>query len=381
MRIRRTYKFRLYAHKRNRHLHEQIDVAGLIYNHCIALQRRYYRLFDRYISKTRMQSHITKLRRRNPEWQQLGSQAVQQIVERVDNAYQRFFRWAKTREGPRCSPPHFKKVRKYSSFTLKQAGWKLLEGNRIEIGNVVYRFVKSRQVEGQIKTVTVKRDSLGKMYVCFSVIQEQAQPDEVATGKIGGFDFGLKTFLVDHGGNEYLSPQFLQAELDELRQASRSTSSKRKGSNNWHKARLDLARKHERVANKRRDAHFKLAHRLLDQFDVLVFEDLNLKAMQRLWGRKVSDLGFAEFLSIVKHVAAKRGKRVIKLDRFEPTSQRCSQCGYRQPMPLRKRTFHCGCCGLVLGRDHNAARNVFRVGASTLGLEGIRLQQNGAALA
>ena len=373
LRTRRTYKYRLYTHKRNRHLHEQINVAGVIFNHCVALQRRYYRMFGGYIGKTRLQSHIARLRRNNPEWQKLGSQAVQQIVERLDNAYQRFFKWVKTRQPPRYSPPRFKKVSKYSSFTLKQAGWKLLEGNQIKIGDVVYRFVKSREMEGQIKTVTVKRNSLGKMYVCFSLVQEQPQPKRATTGKIGGFDFGLKTFLVDHEDGEYLSPQFLKAELANLRQASRKLSSKRKGSNNRRKARVNLALKHETVSNKRRDSHFKLSHRLLDNFDVLVFEDLHIRAMQRLWGRKVSDLGFADFVSILEHLAAKRGKRVLKTDCFEPTSQVCSECENRQPIPLRQRTFECGSCGLVLDRDHNAARNIYRVGASTLGLDGVKL--------
>lgn len=381
LKTRRTYKYRLYTHKRNRHLHERINVAGLIYNHCVAIQRRYYRIYGGYIGRARLQSHIAKLRKHNCEWQKLGSQAVQQIVERVDNAYQRFFKWAKTRQGLRSSPPHFKKVRKYPSFTLKQAGWKLFEGDKIKIGNVIYRFVKSREIEGQIKTVTIKRNSLGKLYLCFSLIQEQPQINEAATGKIGGFDFGLKRFLVDHKGNEYLNPQFLKSELANLKQASRKLSSKRKGSNNRRKARLNLARKHEKVANKRRDQQFKLAHRLLDQFDVLVFEDLNIKAMQRLWGRKVSDLGFADFVSILEYLSRKGGKRVLKLNRFEPTTQVCSGCGQRQPMPLRERTYRCGCCGLKLDRDHNAARNIYRVGASTLGLEGVRLPPVGATLA
>jgi len=380
LKIRSTYKYRLYTHKRNRHLHEQINVAGLVYNHCVALQRRYYRLYGGYIGKVRLQSHIAKLRRRNPVWQKLGSQAVQQIVERVDNAYQRFFKWVKTRQGPPCSPPRFKRVRKYPSFTLKQAGWKLLEIDQIKIGNVVYRFVKSREIEGQVKTVTIKRNSLSKMYVCFSLVQEQPQPKPVTTGKIGGFDFGLKTFLVDHEGSEYLSPEFLKSELVNMKQASRKLSSKRKGSSNRRKARLNLARKHDKITNKRRDQHFKLAHRLLDRFDVLVFEDLNLKGMQRLWGRKVSDLGFADFVSISEYLATKRGKRVLKINRFEPTSQVCSECGHRHPISLWERTYCCCHCGLELDRDHNAARNIFRVGASTLGLDGVRLPPLGATV-
>jgi len=116
---------------------------------------------------------------------------------------------------------------------------------------------------------------------------------------------------------------------------------------------------------------------------VLCFEDLNLKAMQRLWGRKVSDLGFSSYLRIQEHMAEKLGKRVVQIDRYEPSTTRCSECGQRQAMPLRERQFECQnpTCGLVLGRDHNAARNIKRVGASTLRLEGVRQELAPAALA
>ena len=123
-----------------------------------------------------------------------------------------------------------------------------------------------------------------------------------------------------------------------------------------------MRKTHIRVDNKRRDFHFQLAHDLCDKYDVLV-ETLNIDAMKRLWGRKVSDLGFAQFVKIVEWVAFKRGKRVIFLDRWTPTTQTCSNCGERQKLDLKQRTFACGHCGLALGRDHNAAINI-RAGAS-----------------
>jgi putative transposase len=100
---------------------------------------------------------------------------------------------------------------------------------------------------------------------------------------------------------------------------------------------------------------------------VLYFEDLNLQGMKALWGRKVSDLGFAQFLSVLEWVAFKRGKRVVKIDRWERTTSQCSnpKCSHVQTMELRDRTFHCEKCGLSLDRDHNAARNIKAVGAST----------------
>ena len=127
----KTLKFKLYHHKRNRFLKRSINAAGVIYNHCIALHRRYYRMFKKHLNCAKLQAHIAKLRKRKPFWQSVGSQAVQDICQRIEKAYQLFFKHHKKR----VRPPGFKKVRKYKSFTLKQAGYKFLGGNRIKIGN------------------------------------------------------------------------------------------------------------------------------------------------------------------------------------------------------------------------------------------------------
>lgn len=378
MKIRKTLKYRLYHNRRNKKLIQQMDIAGIIWNHVTALQRRYYRMFGGYIPKYRMMKHIAKLRNGSRcEWKLLGSQAVQQIVERHDMAYQRFFEWAKSRRGRRVSPPRFRKVKQYRSFTLKQAGWKYLGGNRLRIGKMVYKFALSRPIEGEIKTVTIKRDTVGRLFVCFSVVQE-VEPTEVSTNKIGGFDFGLKHFLTDDEGRRYQSPEFLRSQLNEIARLNRALAQKQKGSNNREKARRRLAMAHSRLANKRRDHHFKLANRLLTEYDVLCFEDLNIEAMKRLWGRKVSDLGFAEFLSILESLARMRGKRIIKVGRFEPTSQTCSQCGHHQPMPLSERLFECSGCGSIMDRDHNAACNIRSWGINS-GRGGVRRSQTAAS--
>src|SRR5690606_15695349 len=125
-----------------------------------------------------------------------------------------------------------------------------------------------------------------------------------------------------------------------------------------------LSRSHLRIADKRRDFHFKLAHELCKKYDILVFEDLNIAAMKRLWGRKISDLGFSQFLDIVEWVALKQSKIVLKLERFTPTTQLCSACGHRQKLSLSERVFSCSSCDLVLDRDHNAAINIQQAGAS-----------------
>nr|NMF67545.1 transposase [Brasilonema octagenarum UFV-OR1] len=161
----KTLKFKLYEHKRNRYLKQSINAAGVIYNHCIALCRRYYRMWGKHLRSVKLQSHIAKLRKRNPFWQLVGSQAVQDICQRIEKAYQLFFKHNK--KGVR--PPGFKKVKKYKSFTLKQAGYKFLSGNRVKVGNRVYQCWKSREIEGTVKTLTIKRTPLGELFMVIVV--------------------------------------------------------------------------------------------------------------------------------------------------------------------------------------------------------------------
>jgi putative transposase len=195
VRVRRTLKYRPYENRRNRRLHRQIDIAGQIWNHITALQRRYYRMYGGYINMYRMLKYIAKLRNgRRSEWRLLGSQVVQQIVERHDAAYQRFFARAKTKQGRRVSPPRFRKVKRYPSFTLKQSGWKYLGGNKIRIGKMVYKFALSRPVEGEIKTVTIKRDTVERLFICFSGIQD-VEPSGASAHIVGGLRFWVRDFL------------------------------------------------------------------------------------------------------------------------------------------------------------------------------------------
>jgi putative transposase len=379
--VRQTFKYRLYQNRRNRRLHDRINISGIIWNHLVALQRRYYRLTGKYASRYEVQKHIARLRReviRFQHWQLVGSQALQELVERHDKAYQQFFAY-KRGERARHGRPGFKKVKRYKSFTLKQAGWKYEGGNRVWIQGTWYKFSFSRPVEGRIKTVTIKRDNLNNLWVCFSTVREVEVPDlvEASTGNSGGFDFGLKAFLTDHEGRAYHSSQFLKRELNEIARLNRSLSRKVKGSNNWENAKRQLAKAHARIASKRRDAHWKLAYRLCERYDTICLESLNLEGMKRVWGRKVSDLGFGEFVTILKEVALKTGTRIVQVNRWEPTTKRCACCGRMQEMPLAIRVFDCQACGWTCDRDQNAALNILKcgleaAGASAAGLGDVR---------
>jgi len=313
-----------------------------------------------------------------PEWKALGySQGIQQVTDRIYLSYSAFFGWCKKgkSKGERKSPPKFRPFRKYKSFTLKQAGWKLDEKNgKILIGKIWYRYNKSRNIEGIPKTITIKRDNVGEWFIAISCdLGEDFIPEKIAstTGKSAGFDFGLKTFLTSSDGKEHDSNEYLKTHLRELKRKSRNFSKKLGGSKNKIKARKSLARLHRKIANKRKDTHFKLALDLVENYDYLFFEDLNLQGMKKLWGRKVSDYGFSDFLRILEHKACEHGKLLHKIDRFFPSSKLCSCCGnLKDDLSLKDRIYECQ-CGHKTDRDLNAAINIFREGASSLGLDGV----------
>jgi putative transposase len=368
----KTLKFKIYSHKRNKYLKRTINAAGVIYNHCIALHRRYYRMWGKHLNCVKLQKHIAKLRKRNSFWQLVGSQAVQDICQRIDKAYQLFFK----HHNKGVRPPGFKKVKKYKSFTLKQAGYKFLGGNRVKIGNRVYQYWNSREIEGTVKTLTIKRTALGELFMVVVVDGYSTPSITFETGKIAGFDFGLKLFLTCSEGFSIESPLFLKASLATLSVASKRYSKKQKGSNNREQARKQLVRCHEAIANRRRDWQWTLAHRLTDQFDVLCFETLNLKGMQRLWGRKVNDLALGDFLQVLEWVAKKKGKQVIYIDPWYPSSKTCSCCGnVLDELDLSVRRWRCPSCHQVNDRDENAALNIKRVGSSTRGVGDVRQAQ------
>ena len=327
--MRKTFQFKLYQSKRNKYLHHQINIASEIYNHCIALHKQYYRLFGKSLNKYQLQKHLTKLKKREryQYWRHLGSQAIQDITDRIDRAYKLFFNSLKTQR--KISPPTFRKRIKYRSFCLKKAGYKLLEGNRVQINKRIFKYHKSREIDGTIKTLTVKRDPLGDIYLFFSCEVLEVKTTRIMTGKSAGFDFGLKTFLQPSDGSKPInSPEFLKHNIKDVKKASKTLSSKKKGSNNQQRARLNLARVHKRIANRRKDFHFKQTKQLAEKYDYIFFEDLNIRGMQMMWGRKVSDLGLYNFLRIQEYYCQKTGSVIGYVDRWFPYSQLCHICGF-----------------------------------------------------
>lgn len=367
----KTYKFKLYKSKKTKHLDQQINIAASIWNHCIALHRRYYRLYNKSLNRFALDKHITKLkkRKRYQHWKKVGSQCIQDIPARIDKSYKLFF--VNQKAGIRSGPPGFCSFRNYKSVTFKQAGWKLLEGNKIKLNGKTYKFSKSREIEGKVKTVTVKRDKLGAFYLYFACELKDEKIHRITTGKSAGADFGLKTFLTLSDGRKENAPLFFKKNYRAVARANKAVSSKKKGSKNRKKALLNLNRVHQKVFNQRKDYHFKLATRLTRELDYLFLEDLNLSEMKKRFGKKVSDLGFGEFDSILQNQASKNGCIIHHIDRWFPSSRMCGVCGLvNKALTLDQRTWVCN-CGSVHNRDELASNNIFREGASSLGLANV----------
>ncbi|MCD8207540.1 MAG: transposase [Bacteroidales bacterium] len=375
-----AFKYKVYnvGRCKRKKLDGLLYLAAEIYNHAVALKRRYWRLYKRNPKKSEMQAHIAKMKRRcYPEWGKMDSQATQQIVDRIYNGYDLFFKRVAKR------PPKFKNRHKYSSITFKQTGW-ALNGNTFTIRKLGLRipFHRSRAIEGHIQTVTLKRDAVGDWWLFFTVRRETDSHKEAkpTTGKTAGFDFGMRRFLTCDDGTTIEAPRYLKESMSEVRRLSRNLSRKKRGSNNYRKARKEKARLERRIANKRRDFQWKLARDLAESYDTICLETLSLEAMRRRWGRKISDLAFGEFVSILAHACAKHGTRLVFVDRWEPTTKRCSSCGHVMgEMPLKVREWTCPECGARHDRDVSAAINIKTVGASTVAGGAVRRAQAPAA--
>ena len=358
-----TYYFKAYNSKKNKHLHNLINLACLIYNHCIALHKRYYRRYKKYLNIYHLQRHLTKLKKTSKfsHFKLLDAQAIQDITQRIDRAYKLFFKNRKKKK--RWSPPSFKKVKKYKSFTLKQANYKVLEDNYLEIDDIVYRYFKSRDIIGKIKTLTIKRNSLGDIYFYFACESNNSQID-ARTGKSVGIDLGFKTFITLSTGEKIESPEFFKKSLHKIKQLNRNLSRKVKGSNNYKRAKLCLARFHKKISDKRNFFHWKTARSLALKYPLISCEDLCIKSYQRRYGRKTSDLAMSDFLKILTHTCEKLGGHLIKVDRFYASSQLCNNCGYKNPLlkDVRIREWTCPVCGVHHDRDINAGINIDREG-------------------
>ena len=367
--MRKAYKFKLQNQSNIVKIGNMIDDMWQIHLHIMRLDRRYYRIFGKNLSISRLNAHVANLKKTTkPHWKDLPSQVVQDVVLRYGTSREAFFQNIEDRKAGltnrKVGFPKIKPRQKYTSMTFTQAGY-ILEKNRIKINciDTGFSFHKHREIRGLIKTITLKRDRCGDYWICFSCENVDDSEPKPKTGKSAGFDYGNKTFLTSDEGDKIHAPQFLKQSLKTLRSLSKALSRKVVGSNNWWRCVRALARLHRKVARQREDWQWKLATQLCTAFDILCFETLNLDGMKRLWGRKVSDHAFYQFIQILKQKCAKHGKKLEQISQWTATTKPCSDCGYHnQDLSLSDRQWTCPECGSHHDRDINAAINIKRAG-------------------
>jgi putative transposase len=308
------------------------------------------------VSAYDMSRWYTQQRKQNGFWRRVNSSSVQYTFERLDFAFASFFRRCKS--GGKSGYPRFQSKGRFISIQYKYSNGAKLHGDRLYVQHVgKIKITLHREINGTIKRVAVVQEPDGKWYACFIAKQLDHTPSD-STNPPVGIDVGIEKFATLSNGEQVKNPNLLKQELPGLRRRQRSLSRKKKGGSNRKKQRKKVARLHAKIRNKRKDFHYKTALDLVRRFGDIAVEALNIAGMVRngRLSRAISDVGWSQFITILKHKAEEAGVRIHEVNP-NGTSQECSGCGATVKKNLSVRIHECS-CGLVLDRDENAARNI-----------------------
>jgi putative transposase len=344
-------------------LTETVETCRHLYNHALHERKTAYQERGESIGFARQSASLPALKRKSPYLPRVHSQVLQDVLHRVDRAFQAFFRRIKTGETP--GYPRFKGKGWYDSLTYPQWG----NGVKLDSGRLILakigaiRLHKDRPLDGTPKTCTIVRKADGwYASIACEVVVSPLPP----TGKVVGIDVGLESFATLSNGTQIANPRYYRAAERKLKQAQRRLSGRVKGSNRRRKARELLAKAHLKVKRARQDFAHKIARTLVNEYDQIAVEKLNIRGMvrNRPLAKSISDAGWGLFLSILIAKAASAGRVVVEVHPAG-TSQLCAQCGESVPKRLAVRWHSCPYCGCELHRDHNAALNILKKGGGT----------------
>ena len=367
--MRKTFKYRLYPNQQQqRLLDQQLVECCWLYNHLLAQRQAAWEQRQESLRLYDQQAALPGLKVERPALAGVQSQVLQNVAVRIDLAFAAFFR--RLRAGEKPGYPRFRGQGRYDSITFPQVpvGCKLdAETRRLRIANVgQVKIILHRPLEGTPKTATISRSRTGKWYVCFSC--ECAESSSLpATGQPVGIDVGLKTFATLSSGDPIATPRFFRAEEQALAKTQRRLSKAEQGTPERATRRKIVARVHERIAWRRGDFAHQHSRRIVNQYDLIAVEDLSVNRMthHHCLAKSIQDAAWSQFASLLAYKAVWAGRTYVAVNPAY-TSQDCSGCGHRQKLSLADRTYTCPCCGLVLDRDLNAARNILRVGQHSL---------------
>lgn len=364
--VRRSYKFRLYPNvNQTRELEIALETHRRLWNECLSISQMAWEQYSVRVGYFDCCRWFSSQKKNNPFYARLNTSSARRTMRRVENAFLAFFRRVKS--GSKPGHPRFKGVNDSRSIVFVNGDGAKLDRGKLRIQHVgTIRVKLHRAVEGKVKTITLKREA-GKWFAIFSCELPTVEVPENILPPIG-IDVGLQSFLTTSNGNHEPNPRYLKTSLPELRVAQRSVSRKKKGGSNRRKAVVAVQKVHWRVANLRRSHHFQIAHKLILAYGLIAVEGLNIQVMvkSRRFSRAISDVAWGGFLGVLAHKAQKTGAIFVAVNP-KGTSQECSGCGETVPKKLSDRQHDCPCCGLVLDRDVNAAKNILARGLARIG--------------
>ena len=359
--MRRSFKYRLYPTRaQTSALHRQVDEACRLYNAAVEECRSAWRMLRISIGYLDQANQLKAIRAAG-DVGVANFSACQDVLRRVDKTFAAFFRRISASE--KAGYPRFRSRHRYDSLTwpawgdgcaLRSPGRLYLQG----VGDLKLKWHRRLPAEASIKTVTAKRE-VGHWYVCFSVELPEPEPLPVCNLAVG-IDVGLTRFAVCSDGAEIANPRHFRASERRLRIAQRKLARRKKRSRRRQKARQELARLHLHVRNQRRDFHHQTAHTLVERYGLIAVEALNVKGLAgSMLAKSIQDAGWSQFVRFLSDKAANAGRALTAVNPAG-TTQRCSGCGEHVPKRLSERQHLCPGCGLVLGRDLNAALNILQ---------------------
>lgn len=389
---RSAYKYRLYPTKKQAEkLQEVLNRSRELYNAALQERRDAYRMAHVSIGYTQQAAQLPEIKEIRPEYADIHSQVLQDVLRRVDKAFKAFFR--RVKNGERPGYPRFQGFGRYDSFTYPQSGFSITHDNRIclsKIGTLKVKFPKGKKAnppQGTMKTCTIKREG-EHWFVIFTCEVEREiiyHPSEEAVG----IDLGLLHFGTLSDGSTIENPRHLRVSEQKLKKLQQALSRKKRGSKRRKKAAQLVGKAHRHIRNQRKDFHQKEARKLVNRAGVIVFEKLQPANMSKRpkpkqdeetgrylpngasakagLNKSINDAGWGQFQQIVVNKAEWAGSRVLFVNP-KYTSQMCSDCGTMVQKALDERWHSCS-CGCELDRDHNAAINIQRAGMALLAKE------------
>jgi putative transposase len=348
-------KIRIYPTKTQQEaLSKAFGCARWYWNNSLSETQKTYAETGKGLGQFALNARLPALKKEFVWLAETHSQVLQSVSLHMSRAFVNFFE-------RRAKYPRFKSKHDKQSIQYPQ-GVKLVEGSKVflpKIGHV--KATIHRKIEGRIKTVTITKEPSGRYFAAILSDTEQTMPAASFEGKIIGLDVGLTHLAVTSDGSKYENPRHIARAAKNLVRKQRTLSRKTKGSASRSKARIIVAKCHEKVANARRDWLHKLSSKLVHENQVIAIEDLSVKNMMqnRNLSKAIGDAGWGMLSVFIEYKTAQAGKGFIKVNRFFPSSKTCSCCLHAQKeMPLNIRTWRCDACGTQHDRDVNAAKNI-----------------------